>query len=706
MTNTSNIDFQEIFRHHNIIMITIATDTLEIIDINNAGKKYYTTGEYKSPYFLNELYDIDKYKLSGLIHDALENEPNLFKISQQDDSGKRYVDVHIKNTNLKNIAFLMEEDVTDRVINKKNVHARDEILHIIASSAKSAIASVDIESATKKILENIGLALEVSRAFIFEFKGSKEELTLYRKIDWRNESAGNKEFVEKIPFFPLNPLTRRIYKLIESGNIYISTRSQVRKEKNEEFFPQNVESMLLVPIHVGNRPWGIIGVDDCFEEREWELDDIESLNAVSGIFASMIMKEKQTKDLAKTKMSFDLAVSAGKIGLWQWNGEEDTVLLDENMREQFGVEDFPENLSEGSWTKLIYKEDLEKINKYFQKRIEEKHRDFSFEHRYRNDKNEILWFYSRGRIFYTEGLPTKIISSCTNITELKNAQEKIEQLNHSLEEKVKDRTARLEYVLKELQGEIDIRKTISEELMAAKDELSDLLIKEKDLNELKSRFISMVSHEYRTPLTVILSSVSIMEMYGEKLTEKEIGHHLTKIKNSIQKMTTLLEDIILISKEEAGKIEVVKKEVNVVEICRKVLDDISYIDNKQHSFDFIHHASEYIWETDEKLLSHVLSNLLSNAMKYSPVNSTVKFEFMPGINDVTFRITDSGIGIPKEEHDKMFEPFFRCKNAENIPGTGLGLSISKKFSRLLGGDITFNSVYKKGSTFIVKLKSN
>ena len=101
MTNTSNIDFQEIFRHHNIIMITIATDTMEIIDINNAGKKYYTTGEYKSPYFLNELYDIDKYKLSGLIHDTLENEPNLFKISQQDDSGKRYVDVHIKNTNLK-----------------------------------------------------------------------------------------------------------------------------------------------------------------------------------------------------------------------------------------------------------------------------------------------------------------------------------------------------------------------------------------------------------------------------------------------------------------------------------------------------------------------------------------------------------------------------------------------------------------------------
>jgi signal transduction histidine kinase len=577
---------------------------------------------------------------------------------------------------------------------------------MVSNSATTAITEQDLSIAIQKILSEIGKTFEVSRVFIMKLikNGGRFE----QQYEWFDSKRCGFA-LDKIMQSKSMPVEfERIAKLLSSGNTFSSNQNVLSKQiQQDEKIPNLIKSFVQVPIHINDAWWGFIGLDDCQSERDWENDELEAMIAISSIISSMLYKERQRKDLETTKMNYDLAVKSGSIGLWQWDKEAELIIFDKILKEQYGLEELSGKLSTMEWMQFIHQEDRDRIINYFGELFKVGDENFKFDHRMEVALRENLWFLVRGKIFYDDnGIPFKIIGTSTNISELKQAEQQINDLNKSLENKVKDRTSRLEFVLKELQGEIEIRKTISDELLVAKEDLLVALDTEKELSELKSRFISMVSHEYRTPLTVILSSVSIIDYYYDKLDKEDIDLHLSKIKSSVQKMTNLLEDIIIISKDTAGKIEVVKKEINVVELCRSALDEIAYIDHKQHSFDFIHHASDFVWQTDEKLLTHVLTNLLSNATKYSAINTRIKIEFVPGIDEIIFKITDSGIGIPKEEEDKIFEPFFRCKNAENIPGTGLGLSISQKFSHLLGGDITFESEYKKGSTFTLKLKAN
>jgi signal transduction histidine kinase len=701
------INFDIIFERHNLIMMVFDFKSLEIIEINAAGREYYKIAGEGKLATVDQIYNIEKSRLLGLIDDALENYPNVYKIKQVSDDGiKRYVDIHLQTTENSKLAYAIEEDVTARVINKKDVLSRDEILHMVSNSATTAITEQDLSIAIQKILSEIGKTFEVSRVFIMKLikNGGRFE----QQYEWFDSKRCGFA-LDKIMQSKSMPVEfERIAKLLSSGNTFSSNQNVLSKQiQQDEKIPNLIKSFVQVPIHINDAWWGFIGLDDCQSERDWENDELEAMIAISSIISSMLYKERQRKDLETTKMNYDLAVKSGSIGLWQWDKEAELIIFDKILKEQYGLEELSGKLSTMEWMQFIHQEDRDRIINYFGELFKVGDENFKFDHRMEVALRENLWFLVRGKIFYDDnGIPFKIIGTSTNISELKQAEQQINDLNKSLENKVKDRTSRLEFVLKELQGEIEIRKTISDELLVAKEDLLVALDTEKELSELKSRFISMVSHEYRTPLTVILSSVSIIDYYYDKLDKEDIDLHLSKIKSSVQKMTNLLEDIIIISKDTAGKIEVVKKEINVVELCRSALDEIAYIDHKQHSFDFIHHASDFVWQTDEKLLTHVLTNLLSNATKYSAINTRIKIEFVPGIDEIIFKITDSGIGIPKEEEDKIFEPFFRCKNAENIPGTGLGLSISQKFSHLLGGDITFESEYKKGSTFTLKLKAN
>lgn len=249
-----------------------------------------------------------------------------------------------------------------------------------------------------------------------------------------------------------------------------------------------------------------------------------------------------------------------------------------------------------------------------------------------------------------------------------------------------------------------IVRDITERKQAEAD-IRHALEKEKELHELKSRFVSMTSHEFRTPLTTILSSAELLQDYGSIWNEEKKLKHLQRIQIAVKHMTELLNDVLLIGKAEAGKLEFNPTPLNLVQFCRELVEEMQ-LAAENHTI-ILHIGGECVNACmDEKLLRHIFTNLLSNAIKYSPSGATVKFEFVASQKVGIFRIQDQGIGIPQADIAQLFNSFHRASNVGTISGTGLGLAIVKKSVDLHNGDIFVKSAVDSGTTFVVKLPLN
>lgn len=242
----------------------------------------------------------------------------------------------------------------------------------------------------------------------------------------------------------------------------------------------------------------------------------------------------------------------------------------------------------------------------------------------------------------------------------------------------------------------------------AEEDIREALEREKELSLLKSRFVSMTSHEFRIPLATILFSAGLLEKYGSKWSEAKKQIHLQRIQTAVKRMNEMVEDVLLIGKTDASKLECRPAPLDIKAFCKALIAEVQLIAGERHGLTFVSHgecagSDGVLPLLDEKLLRHILTNLLSNAIKYSPRGGTILCELICGHEEVTFRIKDEGIGIPQEEQKQLFEIFQRATNVGNIPGTGLGLAIAKKFVELHGGEITVDSQMGLGTTFTVKL---
>jgi signal transduction histidine kinase len=236
--------------------------------------------------------------------------------------------------------------------------------------------------------------------------------------------------------------------------------------------------------------------------------------------------------------------------------------------------------------------------------------------------------------------------------------------------------------------------------------IRNTLEKERELGELRSGFISLVSHEFSTPLTTILSSAEILERYSYRLSDEKKQKHLKRIQTSVMHMGRLLDDVLTIGKTEAGTLKFEPAPMDLVGLCRNITEEIQINLQQEYKLTFFSLGNCTNARMDEKLLRHVLTNLLSNAIKFSPQGGVIQFDLIGNQETAVFRIQDSGIGIPKEDLPKLFESFMRAGNVGNIPGTGLGLAIVKKCVDLHGGKISVESELGVGSTFTVMLPLN
>jgi len=266
------------------------------------------------------------------------------------------------------------------------------------------------------------------------------------------------------------------------------------------------------------------------------------------------------------------------------------------------------------------------------------------------------------------------VAFVTDITKRKEAELNLKKSNEELENRVRERTL----------------------------ELTASLERERQMNEMKSRFVSMASHEFRTPLSAVLSSVSLVDQYSKLEDEEKRKKHIDRIKSSVKNLTAILNDFLSLEKLESGKVEFEKVVFDVLEFVKDILEEVNGFLKKGQSINLKRDGETEI-DQDRKILRNVLLNLLSNAIKYSPEDKEIHLDVQVKNGGLKIVVKDDGIGIPEKDQEHLFGSFYRATNSANIQGTGLGLNIVKRYVELLDGKINFTSKLGEGTTFIVEI---
>lgn len=297
----------------------------------------------------------------------------------------------------------------------------------------------------------------------------------------------------------------------------------------------------------------------------------------------------------------------------------------------------------------------------------------------------------------------QIVSFVNDITERKRAENDLLRLTEELESKVTERTKELSDALLELSHTNEGLTHEMERRKQVEAQIREMLEREKELSELKSRFVSMASHEFRTPLGGILTSVSLIAKYPKTEDEPKRHKHIQNIKKSVKNLTNILNDFLSLDKLDQGKIASTPTQFDLIPFINEVTEELHDTSSSKHSLEVTHFDSQILLHQDKEMLRNVAINLISNAYKYSPEGTTVTIRTRREGQEAILEVQDQGMGIPLEDQKHLFERFFRAHNVLNLQGTGLGLNIVKRYLDLMGGRIEFNSVENEGTLFKVSL---
>jgi PAS domain S-box-containing protein len=304
--------------------------------------------------------------------------------------------------------------------------------------------------------------------------------------------------------------------------------------------------------------------------------------------------------------------------------------------------------------------------------------------------------------YYSHNEALFVIAFIVDITQRKEAEQKLlgqrsqlekitadmRRLNADLENKVEQRTEILQEALRELER--------------SQKELSEALSKEKELNEIKSRFVSMASHEFRTPLSTVLSSAALISKYTRSEEQDKRDKHIRRIKDSVKHLNDLLEDFLSLGKLGDGRIHAESCSFEVDEFLEEVIEEMKFV-LKEGQAIAQHHTGDSMIFTDRRLLKNILINLLGNAIKFSAAEHLIRLELLHEGEMLIITVRDQGVGISEDDQQHLFSSFFRGKNVVNIEGTGLGLHIVKKYVELLKGSIDLESRLGEGTTVTVRI---
>ncbi len=415
------------------------------------------------------------------------------------------------------------------------------------------------------------------------------------------------------------------------------------------------------------------------------------------------MKENQSKKNIEVSNNIELTNSRLKTifdnvtdVILIHNAKGELIEINQAGIDRFGIDII--NLNKYNVFELVSQEYKELISE----KINNSSNDYfsTFESKHTTASGDVIHTENKFK-FLVSNNADLFINISRDITEIKSKELEQKESNKRLKELVEERTSQLEDALSELRNEINVKIQAENELIEAKNNLIKSLEIEREYSQLKSRFVSMISHEYRTPLTVILSSTYILEYFFDNKDREKFIQNINKIQLSVQSMTRLLEDVMKIGKSEGELSKVKYRKFDVIVSIEEVISEIKFIEKINHNYELISKYKDLIVNLDEKLFMYIIRNLINNASKYSEKDTFVRIKVDVQNHNLKISISDEGIGIPKDDLKHLFDPFFRSENVGAIEGTGLGLHLTKKYVEALSGEINVDSYQNKGTKFML-----
>ncbi len=627
-----------------------AEKLLGVPDIKLIGKKYEQLG-FKDPVF--KRWD---YAIKQVFETENENSVELLM-----DDG-RWFDCRLypEYDNEGKIVSVItsSRDITALKNTERDLYKKEKLLRGVAEASNKLLALDSFYNRITAALEIIGKAAEVDRVYIFENRRDSETKELYAAqiYEWADPSV--------LPQID-NPLLKELriqntgleeaYNNLSAGLHWMMLTKDMpnlAKEMSEE---QGIKSLLVMPIEIGGIFWGFVGFDECKYERIWGEGEISILKIlasdVGGAFTRKLIEDALMNTEERFKALFDYA----PISYFIVDPEGDFIDANNSLEKTFG---------------------------YSKKEIAELRNIFNFMMS-KEDKIKLDRVLSGG----VQGIASEPVEVELYHKEGKKIVTELNTFPITLADKRMVLCALHDVSLRK-ENEMEIRKA---------------LMHSQELNEIKSRFVSMVSHEFRTPLSTILSSVEILKLFESRLKEEEKEGHFRKITKSIDYLTNLLDDVITINRADSGRLVVKFHMTDIVPLLEQWIQDVRVSFVEAPVIEFEKSVNELKAELDENLFRQIVSNLLNNAIKYTPSSGRIKLAAETEGDWLILKISDNGIGIPAEAQQEIFNPFFRAVNTGTVPGSGLGLAVTKRSVEGLGGEISFLSREGEGTTFTVKI---
>lgn len=411
------------------------------------------------------------------------------------------------------------------------------------------------------------------------------------------------------------------------------------------------------------------------EPRQLSAEQIESLKIITRQVTRQIEQRRDLANLARISLDihqigeklrlsqerFELAVLGSSGGIWDWDMKTKEVFFSPRWKSILGYEDheIPNHLEE--WIQRLHPEDLQRAQKALAAYLKREISAYDLEYRLRHKDGTYRWILSRSvALWDDQGKPYRMAGSHIDITDRKQAEETVEKA----------------------------------------------LQKERELSELKTRFISMASHEFRTPLTSIVLYAELLKNYSHTWDKKEKDDAFQRIQDAVQTMTELMDGVLAVGQIEEGKQAFKPALLDFTHIIQDVIEQIKLLSQAQCNIFLDAYPENISVVLDEMIARQILTNLVFNAVKYSPGGGDVRIACRHQGSSLTLQIQDQGIGIPQENQENIFEPFYRAKNVGYIAGTGLGLAIVKQGVHAHQGTISVESEVGKGTTFTITLPCN